>query len=89
MTLAINLLLWLLVAVLAFIIAVRGRILLHDGVREGLVTFIVLLPRIAIGVVGSGFIAEVVPQSLVAPWLGPQSGFLGVVIASDLVKSAE
>jgi uncharacterized membrane protein YraQ (UPF0718 family) len=82
MTLAINLLLWILVAVLAFIAAVRGRLLLHDGVLEGIVTFIVLLPRIAIGVVGSGFIAEVMPQSLVAPWLGPQSGYLGVVIAT-------
>jgi hypothetical protein len=31
------------------------------------VEFIHLLPRIAIGVVGSGYIAEVLPKALIAP----------------------
>jgi hypothetical protein len=82
MTLAINILLWLVVAVLALVAAARGRVLLDDGLREGVVEFLRLLPRICIGVIGSGFIAEVVPKALVAPWLGPQSGFLGVAIAT-------
>ena len=46
------------------------------------IEFIRLLPRIGIGVVGSGFIAEVLPKALIAPWLGPESGFTGVVIAT-------
>ena len=37
-TLAINLLLWLAVAGLAFIAASRGRILLNTGAREGATT---------------------------------------------------
>ena len=82
MTLAINILLWLVVAVLAFVVAMRGRVLLNDGLREGLGEFLRLLPRIGVGVIGSGFIAEVVPKALVAPWLGPESGLLGVVIAT-------
>ncbi len=82
MTLAINILLWLVVAVLAVVAATRGRVLLNDGLRDGLIEFLHLLPRICIGVVGSGFIAEVVPKALVAPWLGPESGVLGVVIAT-------
>jgi uncharacterized membrane protein YraQ (UPF0718 family) len=82
MTLAINILLWLVVAVLALVAAARGRVLLNDGLRDGVVEFLRLLPRICIGVIGSGFIAEVVPKALVAPWLGPESGFLGVVIAT-------
>jgi uncharacterized membrane protein YraQ (UPF0718 family) len=82
MTLAINILLWLVVAVLALVAAARGRVLLNDGLRDGVVEFLRLLPRICIGVIGSGFIAEVVPKALVAPWLGPDSGFLGVVIAT-------
>jgi len=57
-------------------------VLLTDGLREGAVEFIKLLPRIAIGVVGSGFIAEVLPKSLIAPWLGPESGLTGVLIAT-------
>jgi hypothetical protein len=82
MTLAINILLWLVVAVLAVVAATRGRVLLNDGMHDGVVEFLRLLPRICIGVIGSGFIAEVVPKALVAPWLGPESGVLGVVIAT-------
>src|SRR5260221_8717998 len=81
-TLAINILLWLVVAVLAFLAAMRGRVLLDDGARAGAMEFILLLPRIGIGVVGSGFVAEALPNEWIAPWLGPQSGFLGVVIAT-------
>jgi hypothetical protein len=82
MTLAINTLLWLVVGTLAFIAATRGRPLLSDGVRVGAMEFLLLLPRIGIGVIGSGFIAEALPNEWVAPWLGPESGFLGVVIAT-------
>lgn len=82
MTLAINILLWLLVVALAFLAALRGRVLLNDGARDGVIEFIKLLPRIGIGVVGSGFVAEVLPKALIAPWLGPESGLLGVAIAT-------
>ena len=82
MILAVNLLLWLVVGVLAFMAALRGRVLLNDGAREGLWEFIRLLPRIGAGVVGSGFIAEVLPKALVASWIGPESGFIGVLIAT-------
>jgi hypothetical protein len=82
MILAINILLWLVVGTLAFIAAIKGRTLLNDGARAGAMEFLLLLPRIGIGVVGSGFVAEALPNEWVAPWLGPQSGFLGVVIAT-------
>lgn len=82
MTLAINILLWLVVAALAFLAALRGRVLLNDGARDGAIEFIKLLPRIGIGVIGSGFVAEVLPNALIGPWLGPESGFLGVLIAT-------
>jgi hypothetical protein len=82
MMLAIDILLWVLVVALGFLAAMRGRVLLNDGVREGVLEFIRLLPRIGIGVVGSGFVAEVLPKALIAPWLGPESGFTGVLIAT-------
>jgi hypothetical protein len=82
MTLAVNILLWLVVAVLAFIANMRGRVLLMDGARAGLGEFLRLLPRIGAGVIGAGFIAEIMPKALVASWIGPGSGFLGVVIAT-------
>lgn len=46
------------------------------------IEFIRLLPRIAIGVIGSGFIADVLPAALVSQWLGPESGLTGVLIAT-------
>jgi hypothetical protein len=67
---------------LAFLAAMRGRVLLNDGTREGLWEFVRLLPRIGAGVVGSGFIAEVLPKALVASWIGPGSGLIGVLIAT-------
>ncbi len=82
MTLAINVLLWLVVAILAFVAASRGRILLNSGARDGVIEFFMLLPRIGIGVIGSGFIAEVLPKELIGAWLGPESGLTGVVIAT-------
>jgi hypothetical protein len=82
MTIAINVLLWLVVGALAVFAASRGRVLLNNGMRDGLIEFIMLLPRIGIGVVGSGYVAEVLPKALIAPWLGPESGLLGVVIAT-------
>jgi hypothetical protein len=74
-------LLWALVAVLALTAAVRGRILFRDGAREGALDFARLLPKIMLGVVGSGYIAEALPSALTAQWLGPDSGFIGVAIA--------
>ena len=82
MTLAVNILLWLVVAVLAFIANMRGRVLLIDGARTGVIEFMLLLPRIGAGVIGAGFIAEIMPKALVASWIGPGSGFFGVVIAT-------
>jgi hypothetical protein len=82
MTLAINILLWLVVGALAFLAAMRGRVLLNDSAREGVMEFILLLPRIGVGVIGSGFVAEALPNEWIAPWLGPESGFLGVAIAT-------
>ncbi len=82
MTLAVNLFLWMVVAVLGFMAAMRGRYFFRDNLRESVIEFARLIPRIALGVIGSGFIADAMPQDLIVPWIGPQSGFLGVAIAT-------
>ena len=43
--------------------------------------FINIVPRIALGVIGSGYIAAVIPQEIITGWLGPNSGWLGVATA--------
>jgi hypothetical protein len=78
----INILLWVLVAVLALTAAVRSKTLFREGATEGVRDFFLLLPRIMIGVVGSGYIAAVMPQDLITTWIGPKSGLLGITIAT-------
>ena len=78
----INLLLWVLVAALGLTAAVRSKALFREGASEGARDFVLLLPRIMIGVVGSGYIAAIMPQDLITTWIGPQSGLLGITIAT-------
>jgi hypothetical protein len=78
----IGFVLWGLVAVLALTAAVRSKTMCREGLWEGARDFVVLIPRVMIGVVGSGYVAAVMPQALIAQWIGPNSGFIGVVIAA-------
>ena len=80
--LIVNILLWVLVAVLALTAAVRSKALFREGAKEGSRDFVLLLPRIMIGVVGSGYIAAIMPQNMITTWIGPKSGILGIIIAT-------
>ncbi|MBO4223349.1 hypothetical protein [Bradyrhizobium neotropicale] len=79
--LLIDILLWGSVAGVGFIAWRRGRTVLVSSLREGSLEFANIMPRIAIGVVGSGYIAAVIPQEIITGWLGPDSGWLGVATA--------
>ena len=80
--LIVNILLWVLVAVLALTAAVRSKALFREGAKEGARDFVLLLPRIMIGVVGSGYVAAIMPEDLITTWIGPNSGILGITIAT-------
>jgi hypothetical protein len=80
--LIVNVLLWVLVAGLALTAAVRSKALFREGATEGARDFVMLLPRIMVGVVGSGYIAAIMPQDLITTWIGPNSGILGITIAT-------
>jgi hypothetical protein len=79
--LIIDIILWGSVASLGFIAFRRGRPVLTASLREGSMDFINIVPRIALGVIGSGYIAAVIPQEVITGWLGPDSGWLGVLTA--------
>ena len=74
-------LLWVIAIALALVAASRSRALLRDSARLGTIDCIKLLPRILLGVVGSGYIAALLPQETVGHWLGADSGFTGLCIA--------
>lgn len=78
----IDVLLWGFVVALALAAALRSRAMLMEGVRDGVVDFLRLIPRLVLGVIGAGFLAEVLPQEFIVSWLGPDSGILGLSIAS-------
>ena len=78
----VTIVLWTLVAVLALTAAVRSNALFREGMWEGGRDFVVLIPRVLIGVIGSGYVAAVMPQETIAAWIGPNSGMVGIAIAT-------
>ena len=79
--LIIDLILWGSVAALGFMAWQRGRTVLVSSAREGTMDFINIVPRIALGVIGSGYIAAIIPPEVITGWLGPNSGWSGVLAA--------
>jgi uncharacterized membrane protein YraQ (UPF0718 family) len=79
--LVIDILLWGSVAAVGFIAYQRGRLVLTSSLRQGTLDFINIVPRIALGVIGSGYIAAVIPQEIITGWLGPNSGWPSVLTA--------
>src|SRR2546430_3650609 len=79
--LIIDVTLWGSVAILGFMAWRRGRVVLVSSVGEGSMDFINIVPRIALGVIGSGYIAAVIPPEVITGWLGPDSGWSGVLTA--------
>jgi hypothetical protein len=79
--LIIDIILWGSVAVLALLAWQRGRTVLVSSAREGTMDFITIVPRVALGVIGSGYIAAIIPPQVITGWLGPNSGWSGVLAA--------
>ena len=79
--LIIDIILWGSVAALGFMAWQRGRTVLVSSAREGTMDFINIVPRIALGVIGSGYIAAIIPAQVITGWLGPNSGWPGVLAA--------
>jgi hypothetical protein len=79
--LIIDIILWGSVAALGFMAWQRGRTVLVSSAREGTMDFVNIVPRIALGVIGSGYIAAIIPPQVITGWLGPNSGWSGVLAA--------
>ena len=74
-------LLWMIALALGMIAAQRSRAILNASIREGISDTIKLIPRIMLGVIGSGYIAAILPAEVVGRWLGADSGVTGLCIA--------
>lgn len=59
----------------------QDKAMLTVALRKGAMDFVNIVPRIALGVIGSGFIAAIIPSSVIVGGLGPDTGWLGVATA--------
>ena len=84
MNLIIDIALWSIVLALGATLILRSNSLFIDSLRLAWREFLMLLPRIAIGMVGSGFIAELLPSKLIPAWLGAETGTPGLALATLL-----
>ena len=81
-SLLIDILLWGSVVAVGLIAWRRGQDVLVSSLREGSLEFINIVPRVALGVLGSGYIAAVIPQEIITGWLGPDSGWFVIAGAA-------
>jgi hypothetical protein len=79
--LIIDIVLWTIVVALGVAVIVRRQPMFAEALRNGAHDFLTILPRIAIGMIGSGFIAEILPSQLIPSWLGPDTGIAGLILA--------
>lgn len=72
--------LWALVAV-AFVIAFRQPGARHrQGMMRGVDMLLVNGPRICVAILAAGFISQILPEEIVAEWLGESAGWQGILI---------
>lgn len=69
-------------AILSGIALRRGRATFVEGLDDAKKQFLFLLPRLIIGILGSGFLAHLMPREAVLAWFGPSSGFTGTALAT-------
>lgn len=81
-SLGFSALLWAIAGALLLLARRRKDGTEREGLRRASKEFLWLLPRLAIGIVGAGFIARLLPEEQVAAHLGPGSTWLGLAIAT-------
>jgi uncharacterized membrane protein YraQ (UPF0718 family) len=71
------------IAILLSLMALRrGRQTFVKGLDDAKAQFLHLLPRLMIGILGSGFLAHLMPKETVLAWFGPNSGMTGTALAA-------
>ncbi|TKT70564.1 hypothetical protein YH63_003580 [Afipia massiliensis] len=79
--LIIDILLWGSLIGVSIIAWRQDKTVLATALRKGGMDFIDIVPRIALGVIGSGFIAAIIPSEVIVGGLGPDTGWLGIATA--------
>ncbi len=59
-----------------------GWPLIIEGFRKSYETLLTMWWRVLLGILLGGFIQVLIPRTLVAEWIGPASGLIGILIGS-------
>lgn len=80
--LLVDIVLWATVLGVGLLTFKRGKPVFQDALKRGATDFIDVAPRVAIGVIGAGFIAAIIPPEFITGSLGPDTGWFGVLMAT-------
>ncbi len=73
---------WVLALGLLLMAARRRDDTLRNGMGVAGGYLLMMLPRVVLALFLAGFVAELLPGELISNWLGKESGFRGILIAS-------
>lgn len=77
---SVSISMWILAIIVGSIAYFRSRKLCAQGAKIAGENIIVMIPRIIMAILVSGFFSVIVPTDLVAHWLGKDSGMKGILI---------
>jgi len=78
----VAILMWVGVLILAFFALRRRDATAKKGARVGWGYFLMMAPRMCLALAMAAFAAELLPGETISAWLGHESGFQGIMIAS-------
>ena len=74
--------LWGLAVLAGYLVWRRNVTQFWQALEAGKNNVLIILPRIALALITAGFVAKLVPSETVGHWIGPETGFFGIVIAT-------
>jgi len=81
---AAELILWGLVIVLGVVARMRSRTALHDAGRRAFAFVKSLAIRMPLALLAASFLSQILPRDIVGAAIGPESGLLGMIVATGV-----
>jgi len=78
----VAILMWVLALALLVMAARRTDDTLRKGIRTAGSYLMLMVPRVVLALLLAGFVAALLPGETISAWLGQESGFRGIMIAS-------
>ncbi|PPR78747.1 MAG: hypothetical protein CFH01_00806 [Alphaproteobacteria bacterium MarineAlpha2_Bin1] len=76
------LIIWFIAFTLFFIVYFKNKEKIPEALTISLEQLIMILPRLPFSLLAAGFITVLLPDKLISSWIGSDTGFIGVLIAS-------